>query len=131
MVRPAYWGAPLLGVCISMLVLDWVCVALRMMARRRIHAFGVDDWLMCAGLVRRVLSSCPQAFLGSVCVLTWAIRLAQVIFTIFVGLMIEICFLGAGYPSRLLTADELYRGIKVGHAVLVLRLPSFRLTLPS
>lgn len=29
--------------------------------------------------------------------------------------MIEICFLGAGYPSKELTDDELYRGIKVHH----------------
>lgn len=63
MVRPAYWGVPLLGVSIAMLVLDWVCVVLRMAARRRMRAFGLDDWLMCAGLVRDVFSSppCPLA----------------------------------------------------------------------
>lgn len=61
MVRPAYWGAPLLGVSIAMLALDWVTVALRMVARHRIRAFGFDDWLMCSGLVRGAFSYPPPS----------------------------------------------------------------------
>jgi hypothetical protein len=57
MVRPAQSGAALLAVAIIMLALSWVAVVLRVIARRRIRAFGLDDWLMCVGLVRLLLFS--------------------------------------------------------------------------
>lgn len=51
MEPPSQAALVLVAVALCLLVLSWVSVVLRVVARRRVHALGIDDVLMCLGLV--------------------------------------------------------------------------------
>lgn len=50
-LQPAGDGVPSLYVTCVLLALSWFTIALRVWVRIRVEAFGLDDWLMCIGLV--------------------------------------------------------------------------------
>ncbi|RYP06129.1 hypothetical protein DL764_003351 [Monosporascus ibericus] len=86
MVAPAGVGVSLLHVTIVMLALSWVVFATRTGVRIWIKAFGVDDWLMGAGLV---------------------------LYSITAALVIVCCFYGAGQYSNALTTPTIMQGTKL------------------
>lgn len=54
MIPPAGDGVPSLYVTCVLLALSWFTIVLRVWVRIRVEAFGLDDWLMCIGLVSLV-----------------------------------------------------------------------------
>lgn len=86
MVAPAGVGVSLLYVTILMLVLSWVVFAARIGVRIWIKAFGLDDWLMGAGLI---------------------------LYSITAALVIVCCFYGAGQYSNALTKPTIMQGTKL------------------
>lgn len=51
-IKPTGLAATLLTVAVVMLVSAWVAVIARVCVRRWIKGLGMDDYLMCIGLVR-------------------------------------------------------------------------------
>ncbi|RYO88452.1 hypothetical protein DL762_003746 [Monosporascus cannonballus] len=86
MVTPAGVGVSLLYVTVVMLVLSWVVFTARTGIRMWIKAFGVDDWLMGAGLI---------------------------LYSITAALVIVCCFYGAGQHSNALTKPAIMQGTKL------------------
>ncbi|KAH8652247.1 cation-transporting ATPase 4 [Xylariales sp. PMI_506] len=72
MVEPAGGGIPLLYVTILLLTLSWTVVAVRVVIRMMKKVFGLDDWLMCIGLLFFIAeffyASCTAPIKCSICV---------------------------------------------------------------
>ncbi|KAH7122014.1 hypothetical protein B0J13DRAFT_648138 [Dactylonectria estremocensis] len=79
-------GVPLLYVTILMLALSWVTVVARLGVRRWKKNLGLDDWLMCAGLI---------------------------LYTVTAALVIVCCFYGAGQRSEALDPADVMKGVKL------------------
>lgn len=54
MEPPSQSALVLMAVAFCLLMLSWVSVVLRIVARRRVHALAIDDALMCLGVVRSI-----------------------------------------------------------------------------
>lgn len=87
MAKVAGDGVALLYACIIMLTLAWVFAMLRLGVRKWKNNFGLDDWLMFAGLA---------------------------LYSVTVGLVIRCCFYGAGQKSKNLEPYDMMMGTKVG-----------------
>lgn len=87
MTKVAGDGVALLYGCIIMLTLAWVFAMLRLGVRKWKNNFGLDDWLMFAGLA---------------------------LYSVTVGLVIRCCFYGAGQKSKNLEPYDMMMGTKVG-----------------
>ncbi|KAK9419724.1 hypothetical protein SUNI508_07210 [Seiridium unicorne] len=85
MISPRGDGVVLLYVTIVMLTLSWITLVARLGVRRRINAFGSDDWLMFAGLI---------------------------LYSVTSSLVIVCCFYGAGQHSDALTTADIRQGTK-------------------
>ncbi|CAN8105333.1 unnamed protein product [Discula destructiva] len=88
MQPPAHYGVPLLHTTIALLILSWATVAGRLSVRRWLkpEAMGLDDYMMCAGLV---------------------------VYTVTCSLVIACCFYGAGQFSEDLTDATVMQGTKI------------------
>ncbi|KAI1344502.1 hypothetical protein F5Y15DRAFT_113403 [Xylariaceae sp. FL0016] len=86
MVQPAGDGVPLLYITIVMLILSWITFVARAAVRLKIQLFGVDDWLMGAGLI---------------------------LYSVTASLVIVCCFYGAGQKSEKLEPITIMKGTKL------------------
>ncbi|KAI1078156.1 hypothetical protein F5B20DRAFT_549533 [Whalleya microplaca] len=86
MIPPAGEGVVLLWLTCLMLALSWSFVFARIGVRIWIKAFGIDDWLMCTGLI---------------------------LYSVTCGLVIACCFYGAGQHSKDLNKPIIMQGTKL------------------
>ncbi|KAF4960302.1 hypothetical protein FSARC_10499 [Fusarium sarcochroum] len=86
MARVAGDGVSLLYVAIVMLTLSWIFASARLAVRRWKRNLGLDDWLMCAGLI---------------------------LYTVTTALVITCCFHGAGQHSKHLDDADIMMGTKL------------------
>ncbi|RSL80952.1 hypothetical protein CDV31_017079 [Fusarium ambrosium] len=85
MSRVAGKGVPLFCLIIVLLVLSWPILIARMVVRRWIKSLGLDDWLMCVGVV---------------------------LFTVICGLLLACCYHGSGQYAKALTPSDVMQGTK-------------------
>lgn len=62
-IKPTGLAATLLTVAVVMLVSSWTAVVARVFVRRWIKGLGMDDYLMCIGLVRSMTRLDPRQWL--------------------------------------------------------------------
>ncbi|UPK91994.1 hypothetical protein LCI18_002929 [Fusarium solani-melongenae] len=86
MAKVAGDGVPLLYLTIVMLSLSWVTLVTRLGVRRWKKILGLDDWLMCVGLV---------------------------LYTVVAGLVITCCFHGSGQRAKHIDKADIMKGTKL------------------